>query len=209
MGLYGARHFGAMKNQNYSQYIKSPNDFVAMKKMGMKTGLVESMDLTSGPSGSLPTAEQHLQSLQSKKSSFDMKGAVNSASPYISMAGSAVSSGIDSSNTDYNLKYGSQSETATGIKDAVGSAIPVFGAINSVMGAAQSVLNKGNDYDEYGYNRNEGHGTAYMALGGLFDPAGSAIRALDEGGEGSGARALLSLTGLGGVTQFEYEQKQL
>jgi len=124
------------------------------------------------------------------------------------IASNMATTAMDSENTDYNLKYGSQSEAAKGIKDAVGSAIPIFGAVNSVMNVGQSLLNKGNNYDKYGYNRNQKHGAMYMGLGGFFDPAGSAMRVLEEGGEGSGARALLSLTGFGGIAQYNYEQKQ-
>jgi len=115
---------------------------------------------------------------------------------------------INKSNTDYNTQYGMPSDTAVGIRSAVGEAIPIFGAINSVMNLGQSLLNKGNDYNEYGYNEREGYGKFYTGLGGALDPAGSAIKSLEEGGEGSGARALLSLTGLGGIAQFNYEQER-
>lgn len=132
------------------------------------------------------------------------------------MAGGLAQSGIDSGNTDNNVKFGSQSESAKGMKSTVGNAIgsfnPVFGAIfkgaDAIGGTVGSALNRKNAYNKYGYNEKETRGTGYMQLGGLFDPFSMGVRALEKGGKGSGLRALAGFTGLGGHAQFKYEQEQ-
>jgi hypothetical protein len=157
----------------------------------------------------LPTVAEHLDSLNgNSKPRISLSSGIQKASPYIAIAGEAATSGIDADNTDYNLVFGSQSDTAKGIKAGVGSAIPIFGLANAAGNIAQSALNKGNRYNEFGYNEREGYGERYMHAGGLFDPAGMAMRSLEQGGEGSGARALLALTGVGGAAQFKYEQER-
>jgi len=161
----------------------------------------------------LPTSADHLASLYNptKKPGFTMDN-VESASPYIQMAGAAAQAGIDSGNTDYNLRYGGQSDAAKGIKSGIASSTgtfgAIFGAVDAIGSTVGSAMNRNNQYNKYGYNQKEGYGQFYMQAGGLFDPMSMSIRALEQGGEGSGLRALAGLTGLGGAAQFQYEQEQ-
>ena len=166
----------------------------------------------------LATAEQHSASLleledakKKKKDGMSMD-TMGNISAGITAAGGAMSGAIDGSNTDYNSKYGGQSESSQGMKNMVAKNTGAFGAVFSVFdaagGVAGSAMNKGNAYDQDGYNNNEEHGELYMQMGGVFDPFSSGMRALEEGGEGSGLRALAGFTGLGGKMQYDYEQEQ-
>ena len=140
---------------------------------------------------------------------------VGQITPYLSMAGAAGMSAIDSTNTSYNLEFGGQSEAAKQGKNAiigqVAEKVPVVGGIisaaNSIGGMIGSSLNKNNRYNKYGYNENENFGEFYMGLGGVFDPFSMATRSLEQGGEGSGLRAIASISGIGGAQQYRYEQK--
>lgn len=131
---------------------------------------------------------------------------------YIGVASSIGDAAITSNNNENNTKWGTYGDDTEMMKEGVFSNLGPIGAIasaaNKVGGLIGSALNKGNAYNEYGYNEKDGRGLNYMQAGGLFDPFSMGVRALKEGGEGSGLRAIAGFTGLGGAAQFKYEQEQ-
>lgn len=129
------------------------------------------------------------------------------------MLGNTATSFINSGLSDNNLKYGAsktnelESSVGTGlslINPAVGAA---YSVVNSGFNVLESLVNTGNKYDEYGYNHAKGFQRGLSDFTRNLNPISGVGRALSEGGEGSGVRALLSLTGIGGFVQGAYEQK--
>ncbi|MBN2617252.1 MAG: hypothetical protein JXR64_02945 [Spirochaetales bacterium] len=131
------------------------------------------------------------------------------------MIGDIGSGLINSSLSENNLKYGASKTNA--LEGQVGNAIsmlnPAAGSIyniaNSGLNVLESVVGTGDKYDDYGYNHASGLQRQVSSFTKNLNPVSGIGRALGEGGEGSGFRALASTVPiLGSVLQSNYEQKE-